>query len=226
MISLILQVCLFIQGLQSNTPHEFHCCIGGCSDAVLWKLFRCSRCCCDIVLWKLFRCRCLLVDCENITVYNPLVHSTPSQLSSQLSYSSFIEFKFWHSTLMQAESKREITSISFVNWGNNNGARDIVPFFFAETSISIPLSRTQFGLRCNRSFDLRFGPVVGLQIIGDAVFSGWLTSFFLQLSLPMQNIAFTWLGKLSLHADQMSRKLMVSCWAICLQRQHACISCF
>jgi len=73
---------------------------------------------------------------------------------------------------MQAECKREITSISFVNWGNNNGARDIVPFFFAETSISIPLSRTQFGLRCNRSFDLRFGPVVGLQIIGDAVFSG------------------------------------------------------
>ncbi len=146
MISLIFQVCLFIQGLHSNTPHEFHFCIGGCSDAVLWKLFRCGRCC-DIVLWKLFRCRCLLVDCENITVYNPLVHSTPSQLSSQLSYSSFIEFKFWHSILMHAESKREITSISFVDWGNNNGAREIVPPFFPETSISIPSSRSQFGLR-------------------------------------------------------------------------------
>jgi hypothetical protein len=59
---------------------------------------------------------------------------------------------------MQAESKREITSISFVDWGNNNGAREIVPFFSPETSISIPSSRTQFGLRCNRSFDLRFGP--------------------------------------------------------------------
>jgi len=64
MISLILQVCLFIQGLQSNTPHEFHCCIevvvilccGSCSDVADVVVILCCGSCSDAdVCWWIVR---------------------------------------------------------------------------------------------------------------------------------------------------------------------------